>query len=90
MHPLFKHLHWRSERERQEDNQEDDEEEEGREKEATTDLLKTKAQLLVKGQYISPVYFDEITSGLTNQVIVRHEEMIGEATSKLVSVNKTA
>ena len=82
LHPLCKHLYWRADKQT---NEIDSDKQDADEKEPEAPLaVKTKEQLLVEGRLISSIYFDEISSGLTQELLKSHEDMIAEALAQLV------
>lgn len=89
LHPLCKHLYWRSEGDRPIStslSNEEDSTEPDSDKEAPPPLHTkiTEEELLIQGKFISPMFFDDISSGLTQELLRSHEEMIVAATAQLV------
>jgi len=76
LHPLCKHLYWRADKQTNEIDKQDADE--------APLAVKTKEQILVEGRLISSIFFDEISSGLTQELLKSHEDMIAEASAQLV------
>jgi hypothetical protein len=71
LHPLCKHLHWRSEREAEGDE--------------SASVAQGEEELLAQGRYIPAEFFEDISVGLTKAVLLRHEQMLRSAEEQLVS-----